>query len=114
MNSSANQISPIGLRKRNRFRAWPISSDPTGFPDALEIPSRTGRLRAGICRQRRGLRKAESWAWAGAGTDAGSPLVALRKGIIDALPEFWRVRLTGHPAAVPLRKAAINGVLTHF
>jgi hypothetical protein len=59
--------------------------EPAGFPDALEIPSRTGRLRAGICRQRPGLGKAESWLWAAAGTDADAPLVALREGLLTAL-----------------------------
>jgi hypothetical protein len=112
MNSSANQISPISLRRRNRFRAWPIFPEPAGFPDALEIPSRTGRLRAGICRQRRGLRKAESWALAKRGSGAASPLVEGCRGGIDRFAPGFGGSLNPAYRCGSTRKAAINGVLT--
>jgi hypothetical protein len=83
MNSSANQISPISHRREVASRvanfSWPAGSLRTPW----KIPSPDRRLRARICRQWPGLRKAESWAHGEAGTDADSPLVELPKRILD-------------------------------
>jgi hypothetical protein len=60
MNSSANQISPVSHRRDV------ISRVVIFFRNRQVLPKRPGksrpdRLRLRICRQRAGLRKAESW-----------------------------------------------------
>jgi hypothetical protein len=58
---------PLGHVGEKPSRGWLFL--PAGsLKDVLEIPSRTRRLRARICRQRPGLRKVESWADGGART----------------------------------------------
>ena len=65
MNSSAKQISPIS-HCREAPRAWPIFPCPAGSPETSWKPSRTCRLRAGICRQRQGIRQGGKLGMAGA------------------------------------------------
>ena len=56
MNSSAKQISPIS-RRRDVPRAWPIFPCSGRLSRTSWKPSRACRLRAGICRQRHGIRQ---------------------------------------------------------
>jgi hypothetical protein len=56
----------------------------------LENPVPDRPPAAGICRQRAGLRKVESWASAAANRRANSSLVAWRKGTIGGVPEAVR------------------------
>jgi hypothetical protein len=108
MNSSANQISPIRHTSESlahgRFFCDRQASlgRLLGF---LENPVPDRPPAAGICRQRAGLRKVESWAAAAANRRANSSLVAWRAGAIDRLAEVpgipgrtgWKARIKAIP-----------------
>src|SRR6202011_4292511 len=75
MNSSAKQISPISHR-RDASRARPFLPRRQVLRGRLgTVPAR--RLRAGICRQREGLGKVESWADRRSDKGMNAPLVEL-------------------------------------
>src|SRR5882757_2425318 len=82
MNSSANRISPIGLRKRCPVRAQPTSLNWL-VPGRLGIRPGRPPLRAGICRQWAGLCKAQSWTCDRAARTPRPQLVELPERLTD-------------------------------
>jgi hypothetical protein len=88
MNSSANRISPIGLRKQPRVADFP------NLPGAGRLGIRPGQppLRAGICRQWTGLCKAQSSSCDRAARQPSPQLVELR----ERLSRLQRFRAPVH------------------
>jgi hypothetical protein len=87
--------------------------EPAGFPDALEIPSRTGRLRAEYAvngsvyaRRKAGHRLGPARARIGHWPNGA-------KVKFTASPGIWRLIQPRVPRGSN-QKAAINGVLTQF
>jgi hypothetical protein len=103
MNSSANQISPHQPLRPACRRAWPIINNRQVSRTARNTVKRLPPP-AGICRQRKELGKAESWASAGVRRGFGLA-VKLHKPSI--LPD-------GRMADSIRRKAAINGISIGF
>jgi hypothetical protein len=88
MNSSANQISPVSHR-RDLISRVAIFPKPAGSPKT-PWKIRPGRLRLRICRQRAGLRKAESWTPARQ-REAASPLVEWPERVMGSLHRRFSV-----------------------